>query len=203
VNEFVEACRQEWRRLGVEDAVANEMAADLTADLDEAAAEGGTAEDVLGNSAFDPRRFASDWAFARGVAGPPTTDRPSPPEPLPRWRPRAAVALTAVLAVLTVTAGLFLVAGDRSRSVAVAVHRMATGSGPIRFFVPDPGHPSIRVPFGPPFAAAPITVLGGHPIALLLFILGVVGLGLVFALYWLPRSTHRRAQIGTADGPVA
>jgi len=199
VNEFVEACRQEWRRLGVEDAVANEMAADLTADLDEAAAEGGTAEDVLGNSAFDPRRFAADWALARGVTGPPAPIRPPAPVSLPRWRPRMAVALTAALAVLTMTAGLFLVAGDRSRSVAVAVHRMATGSGPIRFFVPGPGHPSIRVPFGPPFAAAPITVLGGHPIALLLFILGVVGLGLVFALYWLPRSVRRRATTGAAD----
>ncbi len=67
MNEFVDECRREWRRLGVPDPVANEMAADLTADLEEAEAEGGSPEDVLGNSAFDPRRFAASWAAARGV----------------------------------------------------------------------------------------------------------------------------------------
>src|SRR5580704_7406911 len=77
VSEFVEECRREWRRLGVPDPIANEMAADLTADLDEAQAEGGSPEDVLGNSAFDPRRFAAAWAVARGVTGPPPPD-PSP-----------------------------------------------------------------------------------------------------------------------------
>src|SRR5580698_11550827 len=70
VSEFVDECRREWRRLGVPDPIANEMAADLTADLEEAEAEGGSAEDVLGNSAFDPRRFAGSWAVARGVTGP-------------------------------------------------------------------------------------------------------------------------------------
>ncbi len=72
VNEFVEECRQEWRRLGVPDPIANEMAADLTADIEEAEAEGGSAEDVLGNSVFDPRRFAAAWAGARGVTAPPS-----------------------------------------------------------------------------------------------------------------------------------
>ena len=48
MSEFVEECRQEWRRLGVPDPIANEMAADLTADIEEAEAEGGSAEDVLG-----------------------------------------------------------------------------------------------------------------------------------------------------------
>ena len=68
VNEFVEECRREWRRLGVPDPIANEMAADLAADIEEAESEGGTAEDVLGNSAFDPRHFAGSWAVARGVS---------------------------------------------------------------------------------------------------------------------------------------
>ena len=62
MSEFVDECRQEWRRLGVPDPVANEMAADLTADIEEAVAEGGSAEDVLGTSVFDPRRFAAAWA---------------------------------------------------------------------------------------------------------------------------------------------
>ncbi|MHB1925558.1 MAG: hypothetical protein ACYCSJ_12790, partial [Acidimicrobiales bacterium] len=68
MSSFVEQCREVWRRLGVPDPVANEMAADLTADLDEAEAEGGSLEDVLGNSAFDAPGFATAWAQARGVA---------------------------------------------------------------------------------------------------------------------------------------
>ena len=53
---FVDECRREWKRLGVPEAVANEMAADLAADLDEAAAEGVSGEEVLGNGYFDPGR---------------------------------------------------------------------------------------------------------------------------------------------------
>ena len=62
------------------------MAADLTADIEEAEAEGGSAEDVLGSSVFDPRQFAAAWADARGVTAPPTLC----PRPLsPRHSPRA------------------------------------------------------------------------------------------------------------------
>jgi len=32
MNDFVERCLREWKRVGVPDAVANEMAADLDAD---------------------------------------------------------------------------------------------------------------------------------------------------------------------------
>jgi len=116
VNEFIDECRREWRRLGVPDAVANEMAADLTADLDEAAAEGGTPEDVLGNSAFDPRRFASAWAVARGVTGPPSPDVPT------RRRPPVAIVLAVLAAVLALGAGLIVAAGTRGHSFSVAVH---------------------------------------------------------------------------------
>jgi hypothetical protein len=58
VNEFVEECRREWKVLGVPDSIASEMALDLTTDIEEAEAEGGSAEDVLGSSLFDPRGFA-------------------------------------------------------------------------------------------------------------------------------------------------
>src|SRR5579863_5509925 len=105
VSEFVDECRREWRRLGVPDPVANEMAADLTADLEEAEAEGGSPEDVLGNSAFDPRRFAASWATARGVAGVPAPERWS------FWRPTVSVALIAILGALAVGAGLVLLVG--------------------------------------------------------------------------------------------
>ena len=79
MNDFVEECRREWRRLRVPDPVANEMAADLQADLDEAEAEGASAESVLGAAAFDARSFAASWAAERGfVEQPPPRRRPSP-----------------------------------------------------------------------------------------------------------------------------
>lgn len=76
MNEFVEECRSEWKRLGVPDPVANEMAADLAADLEEAESDGASAEEVLGSGAFDPRSFAAAWAAERGVSQ----------RPLPRGR---------------------------------------------------------------------------------------------------------------------
>jgi hypothetical protein len=69
VNELVEECRREWKRLRVPDQIADEMAADLAADLEEAEAEGGSAEDVLGSAARDPRSLAAAWAAERGVVG--------------------------------------------------------------------------------------------------------------------------------------
>ena len=133
MSDFVEECRREWRRLGVPDPVANEMAADLTVDLEEAEAEGGSPEDVLGNSAFDPRRFAAAWAAARGVTSAPTPYRPPP------WRTPIAIALSVVVGVLTLGAGLVLAVGRGSSSVAFATQRVAAVPGSIRLFAPGPG----------------------------------------------------------------
>ena len=133
MNQFVDECRREWRRLGVADPVANEMAADLTADLEEAEAEGGSAEDVLGNSAFDPRRFAAAWAAARGVTSPPPPDRPS------LWRPPLAIALAALLVVLTLGAGLVLLVGRSSSSIAFATRRIMASPAPFQIFGPGGG----------------------------------------------------------------
>jgi hypothetical protein len=91
VNEFVEQCRREWRRLGVPDLVADEMAAELAADLEEARAEGMSLKDVLGSGAADARSFAAMWAAERGVA-------PS------RQRGGKRVGLLAALAVFAATA---------------------------------------------------------------------------------------------------
>ena len=76
MSEFVEECRREWKRLGVPDPIANEMALDLTTDIEEAEAEGGSAEDVLGNSLFDPRRFAAAWAMLAALPGRPLSSNP-------------------------------------------------------------------------------------------------------------------------------
>ena len=183
MSEFVDECRREWRRLGVPDPVANEMAADLTADLEEAEAEGGSPEDVLGNSAFDPRRFAAAWAVARGVTGPPVPDRAR------MWRPPVAIALTVILALITVGAGLVLLVGTRGQSIAVAVHRAVVSPGSIRLFGPGPGQ--IVAP-GPPFTATQFAGVDFRPLALLLVIVGLVGLGLLAVLYWSRRWGHRR-----------
>src|SRR5216117_2378289 len=67
MTDFVEQCLREWRRLHVPDSVADEMAAELAADLEEARVEGMTPEDVLGSGAADPRSFAAAWAAELGV----------------------------------------------------------------------------------------------------------------------------------------
>lgn len=69
---FVEECRQEWKRLGVPDLLAEEMATELESDLAEAWADGVAAAEILGES--DPRRFAASWASERGLV----SERPQP-----------------------------------------------------------------------------------------------------------------------------
>jgi hypothetical protein len=182
VNEFVDECRREWQRLGVPDPVANEMAADLTADLEEAAAEGGSPEDVLGNSAFDPRRFAAAWAIARGVTSQPTLERPT------RWRPSLAVALIAFVGTLVIgAAGLALSVGSSSRAIGIVSRRVIVGPGPLRPFSPGPWPLA-----GPGRFVLPIVGTDFQPLALMLFIIAGVGLVLLVVLYWSPWSGPRR-----------
>lgn len=90
MSAFVEECRAEWRRLGVPDSIADEMASDLEVDLDEASAEGVSATEILGES--DPRRFAASWASARGLV----------PDRRPRRRRSLSTIFAAALAVLIV-----------------------------------------------------------------------------------------------------
>jgi hypothetical protein len=173
VNEFVEECRREWQRLGVPEPVANEMAADLTADIEEAESEGGTVEDVLGNGAFDPRRFAGSWAVARGVTAPPvSTSRRR------RW-PALAFGTVGGAALLALT-GAILVGGRQSAAAISAVSR--NGPRSVRVF---PGS-SIVLKHFQHFPGVAI-------FALLLLVVGVVGVGLA-VLYWAPWS-------GTRIGP--
>lgn len=75
MNAFVKKCRREWKRLRVPEATANEMAAELEADLKEAEAEGASPEDVLGTAVFDARAFARSWAAERGVIPSPHTSK--------------------------------------------------------------------------------------------------------------------------------
>ena len=112
MSEFVEQCRREWRRLGVADPLAEEMAADLASDLEEAEAEGVSAADYLGASASDPRSFAASWASERGII-----PGPSGREKGGR-RPRALVAFTALAAIVVIIASLLLATGEPKLSLA-------------------------------------------------------------------------------------
>ena len=94
MNQFVDQCRREWKRLGVPEAAANEMAADLVADLAEAQADGVSPEEVLGNGFFDPAAFAASWATARGLALAPRAAGFPRRSPSGRWHlPRAPLCV--------------------------------------------------------------------------------------------------------------
>ena len=106
MSEFVEQCRREWRRLGVADPLAEEMAADLASDLEEAEAEGVSAAQYLGSSSSDPRLFAASWASERGIVpAPPSSDKG-------RRRPLALVAFTCLAAITVIVAALLLATGE-------------------------------------------------------------------------------------------
>lgn len=91
MSAFVEECRQEWKRLGVPDLLAEEMATELEADLEEAEADGITAAELLGES--DPHVFAATWARERGLVA------ETPPK---RNRKRLWIGLAACLVLVCV-----------------------------------------------------------------------------------------------------
>ena len=128
MNEFVEECRREWERLGVPDPVANEMAVELEADLEEAEAEGVSSEEVLGSGAFDPRAFATACAAERGVIQSNAPDGHGLPR---RSRLVAAICVFALVAV----SGGALVVG-------------APSAEPTRLAITAPGPPMVVGPTG-------------------------------------------------------
>jgi hypothetical protein len=87
------------------------MAAELAADLDEAVADGASAEDVLGTGAFDACAFAREWAAERGLIG------------TSAHRPRTLLvsAATAAFALLAIVGGVLLVVSSPSESRRLAV----------------------------------------------------------------------------------
>jgi hypothetical protein len=129
MSDFVEQCRREWKRLGVPDPLADEMAADLASDLREAEAEGVSAEELLGSSAFDPRAFAATWAAERGVI-------PEPPSRGPRRRPVVLVVFTTLAAIVLFGTALALLTGQPKVSLAtVKAQRSHLPVPPPGFFV--------------------------------------------------------------------
>jgi hypothetical protein len=134
MSDFVEQCRKEWRRLGVPEPLAEEMAADLTTDLSEAEAEGVSAEEFLGSSVFDPRSFAASWAAERGII-------PVPPSRgNARRRPFVLVAFTALAATALLGAALLILTGEPKVSVVASrTTRPHLPSPPPASLPPGPG----------------------------------------------------------------
>ncbi len=157
MNGFVERCLREWKRIGVPDAVANEMAADLDADLRDAAADGVAPEEVLGNGVFDAPSFARSWAAARGVI-------PAAHVPAVRSDRRSIATIALIVLAILSVAFVALVTLHRTAQ-AIAIHRTM-------LWAPSAGrHP----PFGfPPLGAVAQHVGIGAPLGVLAFGLIVV-----------------------------
>jgi hypothetical protein len=184
MSSFVDECRKEWSRLGVPEAEANEMAADLEADLAEAKAEGVSPEEVLGNGYFDPRSFAASWAASRGFV------RPTRPARGTVQVRTLVLALSAMVAAAFVALGLALLFGTPTlnRSVSAAtpfaphLHRPL----PSLFVTPSGRHPVVFGPVVPPSL---------HPAGLVLLLVGLAGLGAVLWI-WRPWSRRQGGQPG-------
>jgi hypothetical protein len=120
MSDFVAQCRREWKRLGVPDPLAEEMATDLATDLREAAAEGVSAEELLGASAFDPSAFAAAWAAERGII-------PAPRGASAHRRPLFLAVFTAVAAIALVVSAALLATGEPKLTI-----RSSQFSGPTK-----------------------------------------------------------------------
>jgi hypothetical protein len=147
MNAFVEQCLREWKRLGVPDVVANEMAADLDADLRDAAADAVAPEEVLGNAIFDAQSFARSWSEARGVI---------PPAHVPVARSsgrRIAAVVLAGLAVLGAGLLALVIFHPTARAMVVgpSVFKGIGASRPPSISFPPTGvvqHAGIGAPLG-------------------------------------------------------
>ena len=157
MTNFVEQCRREWRRLGVPDPVAEEMAADLASDLTDAEADGISTEEFLGSAAFDPRSFAASWAAERGVIPEPTSRGNA------RRRPLALVAFTIVAAMTTSVAALLLLTGNPKVTLVTSA----------RPALDLPSPPAASVPPGPVVPPANLSA----PVEWILLLLALAALG--------------------------
>jgi len=204
VNQFIEECRREWKRLRVPDPVANEMAADLAADLTEAESEGASPEEVLGSGAFDPRSFAASWAAARGVI---------PPRPVSNGLSKRPAVLATVVAfgvIAAVGAALLILA----RPSGVTQVRLAAPFPPALVRV-RAAHLRPAYPLPPPLLRiGPARVFAfpaddvGHtelrPIGSILVITGILGI-VIAVLYWTMwvdhgRGSRRRTHVDEGPG---
>ncbi len=172
MSDFVEQCRSEWKRLGVPDPLAEEMATDLASDLKEAEAEGVPADEYLGSSFFDPRSFAASWAAERGVIPPP------PRRENARRRPLVLAAFTAVATIALIVTALLLLTGQPTVSVAA----VRTAQPHLRSPVPGNLGPHVHLPgpgnVGPPFVGGVVLhTSASAPVEWILLLFAIVALG--------------------------
>ena len=210
MSDFVADCRREWKRLRVPDSIADEMAAELAADLGEAADEGVSAEDVLGAGALDPRSFAASWAAERGVTDPRSARK--------RHTGSLALAAIAVLSVAAIAAGAAWLASPSATTSAGPPDHAAWqawnvetygGMRPVMHTVMwiDAGRPGVHTatvaikasalaPWDPPL---PPSEQGSDTdgIAWALLIAGVVGLVFTTLAWW--RARRQRTTPPTAN----
>jgi hypothetical protein len=166
MSDFVDQCRREWKRLGVPDPLAAEMAADLASDLSEAEAEGVSAEELLGSSASDPRSFAASWAAERGIV-------PEPPSRgNVRRRPRVLVAFTVLAAITLVVAALLLATGEPKVSL------VTSRTTPRHFLSPPTGS---VMPTGP--GRSIVSTSAAAPVEWILLLLAIVALAFAASLW--------------------
>ena len=170
MNEFIEDCRREWRRLRIPKSTADDMAAELEADLAEARAEGTTPEELVGS---DPHSFAAAWAAERA----------------PRRRPKRVwqFASLGLLIALAVT-GATLLAFGRTGSTSRA-------AGPLTVALRPQGAPNptaVTVTWVPRVArlveATPSDDY--RPLGYVLLLVGLTGTGALAALsLWRPSAS--------------
>ena len=159
MSDFVEQCRREWKRLGVSDPLADEMAADLASDLNEAEADGVSVQELLGGSAFDPPSFAAAWAAERGIIpDSQTTDR---------RRPLFLTAFTAISAIAVIVAAALLLTGEPKLTLATS------GTRP----------PHLVTPLPPGVGGHVQSTSASTPVEWLLLVLAVVALGFAARLW--------------------
>ena len=183
MSEFVEQCRAEWRRLGVADPLAEEMAVDLASDLEEAEAEGVSAVDYLGRSLSDPRSFAASWATERGIIPPPRGQERG------RRRPLALVAFTAFAAITVIVAALLLATGEPK---LVLTSRTAPSHLPT-------SHGGIALPSG---TVHRVQASAAAPVEWILLFVGIAALG--FSVWLWLRWGRSRPSVASADrGPLS
>ena len=197
MNDFVEQCRREWKRLGVPDSVADEMAAELAADLNEAEADGVPARELLGNAATDPRSFAASWADERAVIplGGSTPRLPG--------RTLVLAAIAALTIITAVGAGLVLLASPQTSAPRAASDVLLAAP-------PEPT--SIRVVAPPPISPdgsarvwivsdgrVTVAPIGGsgveiHTVGSILLIVGIAGvIASLLLLLWSSRTRNDRS----------
>ena len=113
------------------------------------------------------------------ATAPPSSPPPPPLDRAPGRRRVWGIALAALTALLTVVAIVVAVAVvGRHTATALSVRRILAGPGSIRVFPAGPLRHAVTV-------VAPGPVVGVDVLAVVLLIVGIVGLGLVL-LYWSP-----------------